>query len=176
MLLGDKVFSKLSVPNQRDQPESYSINLRLRKGPVAIGIKFLNDFYRPAANGQPQLDRNLVIHHVELSSSRISKERLDPTKLTQLHRNLLKNLAKSNDENAVLKEMLKMLSSRAYRRPVADAELDTLMDLTLRVRSEGASLEETLQVDRAGDTHIFCWRAAQGSERHQPVGWRIHLS
>jgi Protein of unknown function (DUF1587)/Ca-dependent carbohydrate-binding module xylan-binding/Planctomycete cytochrome C len=68
IFVGDKQVSKLTVPNDRDKPKTYNVDLKLKKGATKIGIRFLNDFYVAAANGQQAQDRNLNIHHVELSS------------------------------------------------------------------------------------------------------------
>lgn len=144
--VNDKVVEKLTVPNSRNEPKTFEIALRLRKGPNTIGIRFMNDFYEPAAGDKKAQDRNLVIHHIELTSTRASKEKLDPDKMTPLHRSMQQMLEQKKSERTVLQEMLQMLSSRAYRRPVAKEELESLVDLAMSVRNDDGTLEEAMQV------------------------------
>ncbi len=146
VLVDEKPVKKINVPNDRADPKPYKVELKLRKGEVKIGVKFMNDFYQAAENGQKQQDRNLHVHHVELTSSRQSKEKLDPATLTQLHKQTLDLLEKKKDEKAVFKEMLQMLASRAFRRPVAEDELIQLVALAQDVRKDEGSIEEAMQV------------------------------
>lgn len=145
VLVDEKLIKKINVPNERGDAKPYKLDLKLKKGEVKIGVRFLNDFYRPAENGKPQQDRNLHLHHVELTSSRQSKEKLDPTKLTAIHRGLLE-LIEKKDEKTALKETIQMLSSRAIRRPVTEKELGELIGLATEIRKDDGSVEEAMQV------------------------------
>jgi Protein of unknown function (DUF1592)/Protein of unknown function (DUF1588)/Protein of unknown function (DUF1585)/Protein of unknown function (DUF1587)/Protein of unknown function (DUF1595)/Ca-dependent carbohydrate-binding module xylan-binding/Planctomycete cytochrome C len=146
VLVDEKLIQNLTVANEAKQPKVFDIDLRLKKGNVKIAVKFLNDFYQPAKDGKPQLDRNLHVHHTELTSSRASKEKLDPTSLTSLHRQLLEIKEKKRDDQAVLKEMLQMLGSRAYRRPLEPEQLSSLVELATQVLKDEGTLEEAMQV------------------------------
>ncbi len=145
VFVDDKPIKKLSVSNDTSAPKVFKIEQRLKKGDVVIGIRFMNDFYRPAENGQKQQDRNLHIHHIELSSTRESKEKLDPAKLGPLHKQLLESIEKKDEKSAV-REMVQMLTSRGFRRPASDEEMKQLLQLAAEVRSDDGSLEESMQV------------------------------
>jgi hypothetical protein len=146
VLVDDKPVERVAVANGRDKPKTYQVGVRLKKGKAKIGLRFMNDYYVAASGGNPQQDRNLVIHHLELSASKPSKEKLDPAKLTAIHRTFLDDLAKKKDEKVVVKEMIKMLASRGYRRPATELETDSLLALYQEVREDEGTVEEAMQV------------------------------
>ncbi|MEZ6134180.1 MAG: DUF1592 domain-containing protein [Pirellulaceae bacterium] len=143
----NKPVAKIIVKNERSEPKEFQVPLGLRAGKREITIGFLNDFYQPGENGQPTLDRNLSIHHVELTGSQSVTEKLDPKTLTQVQQLLaLKQSKFPNDAASALREFLKPLVSRAYRRPVPDDELQQIVDLAASVAEDGGTVEEGAQV------------------------------
>jgi hypothetical protein len=142
-----KIITRVVVRNDRKSPEDLTVRLALRAGSREIALGFLNDFYQAEEGGRPKQDRNLIIHHVALSGSKASDEKLDPAKLSKLHQFLVKQQAKyPNDSERAARGFFESLAGRAYRRAVESSELDRLVALVSEVTGDGGSLEEGVQV------------------------------
>jgi hypothetical protein len=63
---GGNVVARLEANRGRDRPRLHTIELDLESGTTAIGIAFLNDFFRPAAEGNSAQDRNFHLNSAEL--------------------------------------------------------------------------------------------------------------
>ncbi len=144
--LDDKIVRQIAVPNTRENPGEFRIPLRMRPGNRKIQIGFANDFYQKAEGGKPQLDRNLNVHHIHIDGQKAANTRMDPSKLTKYHKAIIFEQPRTDrDIPTVTRKILNRLASRAFRRPVAEEDLQRLEQLAAEVREDG-SFEESIQV------------------------------
>ncbi|HBE70379.1 MAG TPA: filamin [Planctomycetaceae bacterium] len=144
--LDDKVVQQVKVPNERGRPGQFSVVMRMRAGSRKIQFGFANDFYRKAEGGQAQQDRNLAVHHIEITEQKSGKQRVPASELSPYHRAIIFDPPRSESEYpAKTRKILLRLASRAFRRPVADEDLDRLVKLAEEVQEDG-SFEESIQV------------------------------
>lgn len=144
--LDDKVVQQVRVPNTRDKPGQFSVVMRMRAGSRKIQFGFANDFYRKAEGGQEKQDRNLAIHHIKINGQKSAKQSLSASELSPYHRAIIFDPPRSESEYpSKTRKILLRLASRAFRRPVADEDLDRLIKLAEEVQQDG-SFEESIQV------------------------------
>ncbi|GAB5405312.1 MAG: DUF1592 domain-containing protein [Aureliella sp.] len=144
--LDDKAIRQIEVPNSRENPGEFRLSVRMRPGNRKIQFGFANDFYQKGEGGKPELDRNLVIHHVHIAGQKASNSRLDPNKVNKYHKAIIFEQPRTErDVPAATRKILNRLASRAFRRPVAQEDLQRLEQLAAEVREDG-SFEESIQV------------------------------
>lgn len=147
VLVDDKPVKELLVKNERDKPEDYKVQLRLRPGKRTIALRFTNDFYVEKKGDMPQQDRNLHIHFVSLHGTQASKAKLDPTKLSKSHKAIFFVEPKTDaDVPKVTRAIIERLASRAYRRMATPEELKSLTDLATALQADGDSYEASIQM------------------------------
>jgi Protein of unknown function (DUF1592)/Protein of unknown function (DUF1588)/Protein of unknown function (DUF1585)/Protein of unknown function (DUF1587)/Protein of unknown function (DUF1595)/Ca-dependent carbohydrate-binding module xylan-binding/Planctomycete cytochrome C len=147
VLIDNKPFREIPVPNTRDKPKEYNFALRLKAGSRQIALRFTNDFYVEKKGDRPQQDRNLIIHAVTLVGNQVSKSKVDPEKWTLSHKSIFSVIPKNeNDATKATRAIVERLASRAFRRPVEADELNRLTDLAISVQADGDSMEESIQV------------------------------
>ncbi len=147
ILVDNKPYREVAVPNERDKPKDYTFPLRLKPGSRQITIRFTNDYYVEKKGNQPQQDRNLIIHSVSLEGTRENKQTIDPAKWTPSHRSIFSVMPREEKDPAKsTKVVVERLASRAFRRPAEPDELKRLVDLALQVQDDGASMEESVQI------------------------------
>lgn len=124
-------------------PKEYKVTMRLGAGKREIEFAFINDFSDPAKKA----DRNLYIHHVNIKGEEKKLLVVDPSTLPITHRSLLFVTpdGKVTPEEASQK-ILERFASRAFRRPATEPEVGRLGDLAAKVRADGGSFEESMQV------------------------------
>ncbi len=142
-----KLVRRIPVPNDRGEPQTYTLRTRLRAGSREIGISFLNDFYRAGNGGQEKLDRNLVVHHLAIAGKKPGGAKLDPSQLSEYHRRILFTTPKNTaDRERATRAVVTKWINRAYRRVVEPAEVDRLVDFAMELQDDGDSFEESIQV------------------------------
>lgn len=133
---------KIIVEIPEDEPTEHEIPLRLGPGTRTIQFRFINDYYVAG-----KIDRNLHLYHfkvhgLETRSQFASRPDLPPT-----HRKLIfATPSKSVNADQATMTVIGRFASRAFRRPVTDAETKKLAALAAKVRSEGGTYEEGIQV------------------------------
>jgi hypothetical protein len=144
--VGDKVIRTIQVPNDREQPEVYTVPLRLGAGKREVRISFDNDFYVAKTGDQEQIDRNLHIHNVRLFGTQPT-EPLDPNSLPKSHKFLITSTPnRFVTAEAATRKVLQPIASRAFRRPVTGDEFDRLVGLALDSQENGDSFEGSIQL------------------------------
>jgi hypothetical protein len=119
----------------------------------AIGLRFTNDFYQAGV-----ADRNLYILGVEVAGP-VGAVQTVP----RLHRELLPEAVAATGIRDSARSSLRKFASRAYRRPVTDAELDRLMRLFDRGLQGGTRVEAMkLAVQGVLTSPSFIFRAELG--------------
>ena len=146
VVVDKKLVRKIAVPNEREQPQDFTVPLRLRAGNRQIALTFMNDFYREAQNGQPKLDRNLVLHYVQLMGKKKAKP-IPSSKVSKFHKEIIFTKPRNEtDRERATNEVISRLASRAFRRPVDEETLNKLTSLALGIQAEGEAFEESIQV------------------------------
>ncbi|MGB7344384.1 MAG: DUF1592 domain-containing protein [Pirellulaceae bacterium] len=130
----------IEVPS--DGEEEYEVEFRLAIGKRKIEISFLNDYY--VAN---KVDRNFHLYHVNLHGEERKFVLMSEDKLPPSHRKLIfvKPDKKTSVESATA-QVIGRLASRAFRRPATNDEVKRLSDLAGKVRSDGGTYDESIQV------------------------------
>ncbi|MEM8666460.1 MAG: DUF1592 domain-containing protein [Planctomycetota bacterium] len=124
------------------QPEEYAVSLRLGRGKREIEISFINDYY--VAN---KADRNLHLHHIRLTGTKQVTQYVSPDRLpVSHHRILFTQPSESRSADQASAEVLNRFASRAFRRPATRREVGRLVQLASKVREDGGSFEESIQV------------------------------
>ena len=129
-------------------PEVYTINLRLGSGQRNISFDFLNDYYKAGVKGQPTQDRNLHIVSVRLTSvSAPPRKPILERDRPETHRKLIfVRPGKGKNAADATAEVMGRFASRAFRRPVTADEIARLTAIAAKVRDDGGSFDEGIQV------------------------------
>ncbi len=127
----------------RRRPRRHTLDLRLERGPQTLSVAFINDYHKPAADGQPADDRNLHLVSFDLEGPFDAEPR--PPSAAQL---ALVGAGPSpgQSEEAWIRASLARLARPLFRREVAPEEIERLAALVARARAEGATREGALQV------------------------------
>ncbi len=130
----------ISIP--KETVEDFELRLRLIRGTRRIEISFINDYYVPK-----KADRNLHIHHVKLHGVERRSLIGVQSELPASHKKLIfvtpgGDLSPDQASAAILGRF----ASRAFRRPATPTEIERLVELAAKVRSEAGGFEEGIQV------------------------------
>lgn len=113
-----------------DNHQRHSLPVKLKKGDGErwIEVAFLNDKYDPDAKDPKQRDRNLFMKKIRVVGP-LNRPVPAPT---EAHRKLFRldepEITKLPEKERA-REVLRKFATRAWRRPVVDAELDRLMQM-----------------------------------------------
>jgi hypothetical protein len=130
----------IDVP--KEEAEEYQANFHLGRGKRKIEISFINDFYVPN-----KADRNLHIHHVKLVGQERRTQFTPPDRLPESHKKLIfVTPGEETSADRATSAVVGRLASRAFRRPATNDEVSRLTKLAARVRADGGSYEESVQV------------------------------
>ena len=151
-----RVFSlALLVP----APQVYEFKAKLAPGPHRFSAAFVNDFTDPQAENPNLRDRKLTVQNLEVANlaepvltpqkpELIEKLFASATDADPLNRlaGLLGLHAAPPESAAGARVILEKFTRRAWRRPVASAEIDRLMQLYTSVRQSGDSFEAAVKL------------------------------
>jgi hypothetical protein len=116
-------------------PELVQVESFLDAGSKLLSVEFLNDYYDPTAGA----DRNLYVDWIRLEGP------LDVPLDNPLRDGLLVCDPAAEGE-ACVREILTTFASRAWRRPVDDAEVTPLVELVKLAESQGDTTDVGLEV------------------------------
>ncbi len=140
VLLDKRKLGQYKLTNH-EQYETHDVNLRLPKGLHTLRITFDNDFYDEHATDKKNRDRNLIVQSVTLL--RTGNSGRTPS---EMHKNFLFEYPrKPEDEEAIAKKLLSVWTSRFFRRPNSDGEVDRLLKIFTEARAGGDSFERGMQ-------------------------------
>lgn len=112
-------------------PQTYSRQVTLTAGPHRIGAAFLNDYY------QAPDDRNLYVEYVELTK---------PASGTPGGSARILTCDPSTGGASCVRDILSRFGRKAWRRPLADAELTRLTALVTLAQTEGDGVQQGLEL------------------------------
>ncbi|MDG1891858.1 MAG: DUF1592 domain-containing protein [Verrucomicrobiota bacterium] len=141
--LGDQEKHTIRVDATDDEPKLYAINARLDAGPLRLSLAYLNNYNvqdHPVAelNG----DRNLFVDFVEMHGPL----NLEPPPLPVTHTRIIPGRPDAGSELVYAKTILGTFMKRAWRRPVAQNEVDRVVSLVEIALEKSMSFEASIQV------------------------------
>lgn len=145
LTLDGNEVQQVDVPNAISQPKVYEFDISVDSGHHKLGVKFLNDYYRP---GPPPQDRNMSVQSLEIISPSMTYQNLPET-----HRRVVFIKPTPENRHEVTRKVLGRFASRAFRRPVTDVELDRLCQIAALVEKDKQPIERSLQI---GIQAILC--------------------
>lgn len=120
--------ARFDVEAQRPDPGLYEVVVPVTAGGHTFSVGFVNDFYDPDQG----LDRNLLVDWFEVEGPLGLEGGPNP-----IRERLVTCDAQTDGVDACGREILTRFATRAWRRPVTDAELDRLMALVQLPIGEG---------------------------------------
>ncbi|MBC7815417.1 MAG: DUF1587 domain-containing protein, partial [Planctomycetaceae bacterium] len=138
--IDDKPVHTFEVKGRRE-PDEYEFKLRMAAGNHKFTAAFPNDFYDPNAKRGGK-DRNLYISWLEVAGPLDVRE----DDLPESHRKLLAAMPTATRPLAdAVRENLRPLMRRAFRRPVNDEEINRFVPLVESAVSQGETFERGMQ-------------------------------
>jgi hypothetical protein len=162
--IGGQTFGPFDVEATSAAPMTIEQKVTVTKGSQQVSVEFLNDFYE-AASG---MDRNLVVDWIEISGppgsggGSSAYERIvscDPT-----------------SGEACLRTILGDFAERAWRREIADTEIDPLLALVDGATAEGDDIDEGLKLAVRGilTSPHFIFRVEIDTDPASPVPHKLN--
>uniref|UniRef100_A0A7C2NZH7 DUF1592 domain-containing protein n=1 Tax=Schlesneria paludicola TaxID=360056 RepID=A0A7C2NZH7_9PLAN len=134
----DEQMQKVFDVNSRRRGEEHEIEVQVAGGRHRFAAAFINDYY----NAERKEDRNLYVHGIEI----IGPVEIDPSSAPQFQRSFLAHRPSADvSVNSAVRENLRMFLKRAYRRPVAESEMDGYVTLVERQMAAGESFDSAMQ-------------------------------
>lgn len=124
LLVDQATAVEFDVPNSQNDPLIFSHEMDLSAGTHEYAVAFLNDFFDPNNN----IDRNMIVDWLRVEGP------LDAVG-SNPQRDAIVNC--DIDDDGCVRDIARTYSSRAWRRPVSEAELDRLLTLFDLVMTEG---------------------------------------
>lgn len=124
-----------------EKPLQYEAPVSLPEGKSTIAAVFTNDYYNPNDPNTRNRDRNLLIVSIEVIGPMGAGKPLPMS-----HRKIITTTPTSSDFAPAAKQVLAPFLRRAWRRPVAVAEVDRLASLVTMAQKEGESFEKGIQL------------------------------
>ncbi|VAX39127.1 Protein of unknown function DUF1592, partial [hydrothermal vent metagenome] len=141
--LGHKKLKIIEVKGNQ-KSAVYQIVIQADKGMGVIEARFLNDFYNPQARKRNQRDRNLFVRSISIEGP-FHKNPYDH--LSKQHQQIIfTRPTKSKKLKAAAREVMRRFTTRAYRRPVKEDELDRLVKLIETTVKQGETFEQGVQL------------------------------
>lgn len=125
----------------------YSTSVARQAGPIGIQVSFINDFYQPNV-----ADRNLIVDYFEIdgpleSSGPIHNEAHQRVMICDPEQIRTEAYVSIEDaENECARLIFSAFGTRAWRRPVTEAELSRLVSFLDLTREEGEGFAQGIQL------------------------------
>ena len=134
------------VANRRRRPKDFEVRLPVESGTRRVAAAFLNDYFDPANQDPRKRDRNLHVGGFTLVGPIGSL----PDPLPEPHRRFFSRTvdaqADVDQQRRQATEMLRPITSRAFRRPATREEVERLTELFMTARARGDSVERSAQL------------------------------
>ncbi len=115
----------------------------LKKGKHRISAAFLNDYYNPKAKKAKDRDRNMGVRFIEIEGP---LEGADVSYPESHRRIIFVKPEKGNSAHKCFQQIFSKITERAYRRPVSEAELKSILHLVEKSYKDGESFEECVKL------------------------------
>ncbi|MBI3857336.1 MAG: DUF1592 domain-containing protein, partial [Planctomycetes bacterium] len=173
----ERAVSVIDVPVSRKEAKVYEEKVELRPGSRKITMAFINDYYNPEAKPKDR-DRNLILDYLEVVGP-VDLKPPDPPETQQ--RIFVAKPGLSTTKRQAAGEIVGKFARRAFRRPVAPAELERLLALFDLADKQGDSFESSVKLPLQAvlvSPH-FIFRIEHGSDdkdgkgAHRLGGWEL---
>ncbi|MHB0957923.1 MAG: DUF1592 domain-containing protein [Pirellulaceae bacterium] len=135
-----RVHDVKAVP---DRPQDHTTLVAAKAGRHAVGVAFLNDYYRPAAENQAGEDRNMYVAQVEVEGP-IGTGSAEMPHAHQRIFVVVPGETVGYEEAAAA--ILARLATAAFRRPATAQEVERLVSLVGLAQHQGDSFEAGIQL------------------------------
>lgn len=151
--VGSKVIRTVQVRSRQASPTQFDFEFEFdRAGMERVAVTFDNDYYNDGADPKLKGDRNLIIQSLEIIPVAVTVA--DPKAFPAFHNKLMATFPNAGADGVIpdaafdgsTKKVLGEFLPRAFRRPVAPAELDRYVKLAAQVRKSGNSFEKSVQI------------------------------
>ncbi|HEX4125876.1 MAG TPA: DUF1592 domain-containing protein, partial [Tepidisphaeraceae bacterium] len=144
--IDDKIFKTFEVTAVRGKPDTYAVRANVTGGNRDVAVAFINDFYDPQNPDPARRDRNLYVRWIDIDGP-INP---GPSKPTAMQKRIFFTAPGSTlaGESAAA-QILQRFAARAYRRPATDAQVQRLVALYGKMRSQGQSFVSSVKVAMA---------------------------
>jgi hypothetical protein len=119
LLVSGKVLETWKVKNTQAQIYTHELTLD-KAGPLRIAAAFTNDAYTPEHPDPNQRDRNLSVHGIRLEGPLDGPQPRKPA----THRHIYGEQKPGQSDADYLTEVLTRFGRRAFRRPLAEGEIE----------------------------------------------------
>ena len=138
--LDNRVLQVFEVKGQRDQQTTFKLTTDIKTpGPRRVAAAYTNN-WKDATD--PKLDRNLIIHSIEIES--LATEHAGPQS-PLLRKIFVSYPSKDVTEETAARNILRRFATRAYRRPAGADEVSSLFKLFKNARAEGDPFEAAIK-------------------------------
>jgi cytochrome c553 len=121
------------------KPEVYEARMKLPAGSRHVSVAFVNDYYKPDDPDPANRDRNLFVQWLQFVGP------VDVRPVPELQRRMFGDAGHPRDRTAI-REALRGLASRAYRRPATDDEVAALVAIVDLAQKRGSRAERGVQL------------------------------
>jgi hypothetical protein len=118
------------------EPKVYEQRVHVKRGPHRFSAAFINDLN----DRRRRQDRNLEIDYLEI----VGPARTETDPLPESHQRIFTVPYTPEAQGEAARKILADFARRAYRRPVADAEVDRLLRVVELGRKNGESFERSI--------------------------------
>lgn len=139
LMVDDKPQAQCDVPAEPEKPTEYVLNGAVGVGVHKVGIAFPNDYYDPKFPDPKHRDRNLIVKSI---TAQIPAS-FDRAQLPRSHRLIMFRPIESPKDVALI---VSAFARRAYRRPVTDGEVASLMRFVKLAADNGDPPERGIQL------------------------------
>src|SRR5438445_714619 len=140
--LDGKELKKFDVTAEEPTPQVYEMRAQVPAGTHKFSAAYLNNFRNPKDPNPKNRDRNLVIHYLEVEDTDPSQ----PPILPETHKRIFFPQPTPETKTEAAQEIISRFAARAFRRPVAQEELDRLMKLFALGDTNGESFEQSVKL------------------------------
>jgi hypothetical protein len=116
-------------------------NLRLKSGQTRVSLAFLNPFKDPKITDKAKQRRELIVKYIELDGP----YNAPPPALPETHRRIMAHKPAAKPR-AAAREIIERFGSRAFRRPVKNAEVERFLKLYDGAVKEGDRFENSVRL------------------------------
>jgi len=139
--IDDTPLTTFDVDAEIDAPARYTAETVLDVGEHTFSVHYLNEYFRPENNDDPQLDRNLVLDYVEVEGPIGVVSDVVPAARTAL----LTCDPEEIGATPCAEEILSRVGRLAYRRALTDVERARLVGFVTEARAAGGDFDEGLK-------------------------------
>ncbi|MBV9470868.1 MAG: DUF1592 domain-containing protein [Abitibacteriaceae bacterium] len=140
--LDGKPLQTVDVTALQDSPKVYPQRITVKAGTHRLAVAFTNN-YKNLTTNDPKLrgDRNLIIQYLEVAGPFNAKQTLPAS-----HQRIIFCRTNEAVRQQAAHAILSAFASRAYRRPVTEAEVERLLRYVNMAQKEGEPFERGIQL------------------------------